>query len=933
MDQQNYYYGKHNIGTLNYQAVFANSGSEYQTTSFNEHQPIHHSTGLNFNASSNSANSTCSDLSSTTSAANLTRSSNNTVNANSSINEYNSVPYSRLYSYIPDNNVQNATSSAPSNAPDCNNITYGSAFSSKSYESTSNSAHVPVIAVTSNSSHSRSYHSTHLGSYGSYQNIDYSLHKPLSQNYVGGSIVPSPSSITSTQSRSALNSSTAFTPMEHIAPPTAKGRSNSNNEGKTSAKTSVIKPLNAYNANASASGTAPLNYTKYVPSYPIYANNNKTVPTMEKSPSTVNRAMYLNSSANHKNPEVFCPEPIPAARYSNPSYAINVTTPSTGHTNSHYLTASSYPLNYGHHHLSQHHTNVPHHPRNLLSASAYQTSLDDSASANYFNRQNGLVVRPTPNTYKQSQIAYQNAYNYGRANISSATCGVNSNHSSNVHSTLPKPQSQKPIDDSYNSFALEFDNPYTDRRNFRQYSSVYGANYIDPAGYEDYSQYSGFSSTNSSSVPFYAGKSTPKHLLYNYNAGLNMYNSNTSHVQLSSQTSQSTAISSSSSSLIPTSSTTTVVQQPVPINPSSSQLISSNYDASSLHTHPILPPSLFNNNTKEFCSPNQYQQNPYASQILYSTLQNGYYSMKPNQSTFLPSSSSETHGLQDKVPADKSMPTQPTKYTVIDLEEQINSSKIPKVTSGPVISNAKLNQRANEFGSKMPAINVQDNVRQRKSTSISSSQNDIESNKSSYAYNNGSYNHCYQSQQQLQQLQQLQQQQQQQHQQHHQWTKTVSSATTLSHRTHLHPKKQNLRDFLSTWNEDEEEEVDSMSKKFLNIQSSASVREPLHGVSDKGARHMKPNKSNDNVPVIVQPIVQPAVQPKPQIQASHLSAALNAAPSYPCAPIPNIPLVPPKIHLPDIISDIEKPTKVGGEGESFERTNGELNLKISMLLR
>lgn len=900
MDQQNYFYGKHNIGSLNYQPVFANSSSEYQATGFSE--PLHHTTGLNFNSSSSTANSTCSNLSNTSSTGNLSRSSNNNVSANPTANEYNPVSYSRFYSYLPENTVQNASTSTSSNTSDCNNITYGSAFNSKSYENTTNSAHAPVIAVTSNSSHPRGYHSNI--SYGSYQNADYSLHKSLNQNYPASSIMP-PSS--STQNRSTLNSTTAFTAMDHIVQPSVKSRTNSNADGKMSAKTSVIKPLNAYNSSASAAGNVPLNYTKYVPSYPLFTNNNKTVPALEKSPSTVNRGMYLNSSANHKNSDIYCPEPIPA-RYSNPSYAINVTTPGTGHTNSHYLTANSYPLNYGHHHLTQHQSSVSHHARNLLPASAYQASLDESASPNYYNRQNGIVVRPTPNTYKQGQLTYQSAYNYGRSNIANSACGISANHTSNSHSTLPKPQSQKPIDDSYNSLALDFDSSY-DRRNFRQYSSVYGTNYIDSASYEGYSQYPGYASANTSSVPFYSGK-TPSKLLYNYNAGL--YNSNAAHVQLPSQTPQSIATSSSS---LPTSSTTTIVQQPVPINPSSSQQISSNYDTTSLHTHPILPPSLFNNNSKEFCTPNQYQQNPYASQILYSTLQNGSYysSVKPNQSTLLPSNTNEAHSLQNKVYSEKSLPTQTSKYTVIDLEEQINSSKIPKV-SGSVLPNSKLNQRMND-GNKMPVISLQEHQWQHKHVS---SQNLNESNRSVYAYNDGAYSNSYQA-----------------HQYQHQWRRTLhpSSVASSSTTTHLHPKKQSIRDFLSTWNEDEEEDVDTMSKKAASNNSQHNSRGTSHIESRKCVRLERSSRINENVPVIVQPIVQPVMQPTPQVQASHLQSVLTTQPSYQNLPFPSVPLISPKIHvgiavdngsqnLPDIIIDIEK-TKGNGEGECFERTNGK----------
>ncbi|XP_031619366.1 uncharacterized protein LOC116338335 [Contarinia nasturtii] len=900
MDQQNFYYGKHNAGSLNYQTAFGNSGSEYQATDIGEHTSLHHSTSLNFNSSSTATNNVCSDLSNTPSTvANLSRSTNNNLTANPSTNEYNAGSYSRFYSYISDNTVQNV-SSASSNTSDCNNTKHVSAFSSKSYENTTNSAHVPVIAVTSNSSHARAYHSNI--NYGSYS-ADY--HKTLNQNYPSGSIIPSPTA----QNRTSLNSATAFTPVEHIVQPTVKRVSNNvNNNGKISAKTSVIKPVNAYNATASVSSNSPINYAKYVQPYPIYANNNKTVSTLEKSPSSANRGMYLNSSTNHKNTELYCPEPISAARYSNPAYAINVSTPGSGHTNSHYLSANSYPLNYGHHphYLTQHQNSVSHH-RNFLPTPAYQASLDESVASNYLNRQN--VVRPTPsNTYKQGQITYQNPYSYARGNIVNAASGVSTNHSNNNHPTLPKPQTQNPLEDSY-SLAHDFDNAY-DRRNFRQYNSMYSSNYIDSTGFEEYTQYS-FPSAHSSSVPFYSPKASSKQLLYNHNPGLNVYNNNaTAHVQLTSQTSQSVSTSD-----VATTSTTTVVQQPVPINPSSSQLISSNYDATSMHGNSILPSSLFNNNNKELCQPsNQYhhQQSPYTSQILYSRLQNGNYypSMKSNQSAHLGMHSNDVHIVQDKVCSEKPLQAQPNKYSVIDLEEQINSSKISKV-SGTMLSNSTLHHRVNEFGQKIPVVHIQGDQRQPKDNG--SSQNAIESNKNSYVYNSeSSYNtDCYRLQ--------------------YQWKKSVSSSSSTatstssslsSTTTHMHPKKQSIRDYLSTWNEDEDGEIDATSKKASNNQNLyLAAREPPHLINSM-MRLEKSNRINENVPVIVQPVLQPP------------HSNLYSSMAIPCPGVSilnNASTVPPKFqvgicidnesqNLPDIIVDIPKP-KGDDEAESFERAN------------
>lgn len=1016
MDQQNYYYGKHNIGTLNYQAAFAaNSGSEYQAASgytTSNHTSLHHTaTGLGFSSNSGSSNGTntnnnsCSDLSNAT-ATNLSRSANSSSNSNNlnttapTANEFNAMPtYNRLYPYIANNgaaqNISSSSSAAASSNPsDCNNGgAYGGAsgtFSSKTYENTTNSAHVPVIAVTSNSSNMRNYHSNM--NYASYhQNVEYSMHsaKSAGQNYAS-----SASSAQHRSAASALNSSSSGysqnLTMDHVDQSSTKvsrSNSNSNNNGApaadakiSAAKTSVIKPLNAYNATTPVSGTAPLNYTKYVPSYSMYTNNNKTVPTLEKSPTNVNRSIYMNTPSNHKHSDVLHPAPI-SARYTNPGYSINVSAaPGSAHSNSNYLTANSYPLNYGHHHLTQHQSNVT-HARNVLPtaaavAAAYQTTLDENVSANYYNRQNGLVVRPTPSPYKQSQMpAYASAYNYGRSNIASGSSNTtNTNHSnSSNHCTLAKPQVQKPVDDSYNPL-LEFDSAY-DRRNFRQYGPVYGSNYIDPSVFEDYSHYSGFAEAYKSATnpSYYPTKTQPK-VLYNYNTGLNVYNNSSSHASSSSSSSSaalSAASSSSSSSnaqtsatsLTTTSTSTTVVQQPVPINPSSSQLISSNYDASSLHSHhPMLPPALFNNNNKEYCSStsNQYQQNTYPPPILYSTLQNGaYYApVKANHAIGLGHSAASAHGLQNKVSGggggggEKALQPAPAlgKYSVIDLEEQINSSKIPK-TTGTVILNPKMDHhhhlhhhQRTDHADEMNAQDMQH--RHRKS---GSSQSVIESNRHPYMYSDSSYGaSCYQT--------------------HQYWQKLASTAPTIQKpaatvptaatTTHLHPKKQSLRDFLSTWNEDEEEDHNehSMSKKLAAAAAHSHglghgySQHPSHGishghphgftlahghssqshiVSGKNARFDSPRKSNENVPVII--------HPTPQVPSNHHQAPIVPTP-YAAGlqvpvPVPALPHVPPKIHvgisvgndtqnLPDIIIDIEK-TKPSGEGESFERTNGK----------
>lgn len=871
MDQQNYYYAKYNIGSLN-QAVFANAGSEFQANGFSDHSPLVHTSGLNFNINTNGTNTACTDPTNP-SPTNLTRSTSNNAATNLSVNNYNATgPYSRLYSYIPDNNTTQNVSSSSSNAVDTNHITHGSAFNSKPCENTTNSTHVPVTAVTSSNSLTRGYHSN-IG-YGSYANVDYSFHKNLNQNYGAGAAMMATPSL---PNRPSLSSSAAFAPnmsMEHMGQTPAKSQLTT--EGKASSKTSVIKPLNAYNAAASG-GSVPLNYTKFVQPYPMYTNN-KTVPTLDKSPSTTSRGMY--SSTNHKNSELYCPEPI-SARYTNPAYAINAQ--NTGHSN--YMTAvNGYSLNYGHH-LTQHQNTVP-HSGSLLAAPTYQSTLDDNVSANYYNRQNGLLVRPTPNTYKQGAISYQNAYNYGRGNIASVHAAGTASHSTNSHSTYQKLQSQKSVDETINPLTYDYDGTY-DRRGYRQYA--YGATYIDPTSYEDYPQYSGYGTIGSSTMPFYATK-TPSKIYYNY--GSNMYNNNTTNAQATHHTSQPPVVSSSSTT---GTAATSMVQQHSAFNPSS-QMISSNYDTASFHKHQALQPPLFNNNTKEYSASNQYQQPPYVSQILYSTLQNsGYYAqIKQNQPAKASANVTEAQILPHKVNATKPLPPV-EKFTTIDLEDEINSSKISKVSVSVIPNIQNSNQSVHNSVSKMPV--VQNNQRQRKNDPCQI----IESNKSACAYNN-SYSNCYQTPQ---------------------WTKQASPAhapAPSTTTTYVHPKKQSLRDFLSSWNEDEEEETTDEYKKSPNPQGqSHAVNHTQDESHAKEIRFDKPNKSNENVPVIVHP-VPPSAQVHP----------IRMQQTVPATTYSNSPSVlhnPPKIlvdyidNLPDIVIDIEK-TKVSGEGECFERTNG-----------
>lgn len=180
----------------------------------------------------------------------------------------------------------------------------------------------------------------------------------------------------------------------------------------------------------------------------------------------------------------------------------------------------------------------------------------------------------------------------------------------------------------------------------------------------------------------------------------------------------------------------------------------------------------------------------------------------------------------------------------------------------------------------------------------------------------------------------------------------VAGGESNADQLHNTQKKSALRDFLSSWNEDEEEDNDhSLSKKLAHSYALAGHgynHNPSHSFNLSGhahASHIVSSKSSarfesshkpiENVPVIVPPI-QP-MHPSAQVPPNHLQSSIVSTP-YAAGiqvpvPVPAIPHIPPKIHvgisvdngtqnLPDIIIDIEK-TKPTGEGECFERTNGK----------
>lgn len=913
MDQQNYYYGKHNLASLNYQSPYSASTNDYTAAAYNESTPqsLYHgalisqqnSSEANNSSSSNNSSSThCSDNSSTASSTTYRTPTYNHPNAS----EYSSnAAYSRYYqSYIADQAL--APSTTASNTADCNHLSYGTAaYTGKSYEAATHPTQVPVIAAaTSNGSQANNNYTSNTIHYGaSYQNVDYHTQKSLNTNY------GSSAALLAGQNRTTMDASIPFAAHENnqSIPSTAKSRAANATGNKMSAKTSVIKP-NMYNNSAST----PINYTTKYGAYQAYGNQ-KPTPSVDKQASTNNRDMY--NAPNHKSGEVYCPEPI-SARYTNSNYALNVSAAATAHSNPTYLSSNNFHIGYGHH-LTQPQS-AAHHGRNtILAASGYQAALEDSMHSGYLNRQNNLLVRPTPNPYKQCQLAYPNTYCYGR-NMT----GNNSTGNSSSTSSISKSQTQKLITDATN---LPIESS-VDRRYLKQYGSMYGLNYLNPSSnYDAYSQYSSFAASNENPASYFPPTTHSQKILYNYNNGLNAYSTNMNGSHLSLATSQSSLSSmATSSATIPTTTVTTtasIVQQPVPINPNTSQLISNNYDSSSLHS--ILTPSLYNS---------QYQQSTYSPQILYQTLQSANYlsSMKAGVAAV---------GTTEKIYPDKAK----DRYNVsVDLEEQINSSRIPKqakssqpstahATIVPSTGTAMYSGYGNVIGNRNYDIQMkvpgEVNATRIRNPAIAN-------NYDGYAHTNYHY--------------QKDNRKVHDDQQHIHWQKsqvpnanstttTVASASTATPTVYMHPKKQNLREFLSSWNEFEDEDGSdaSRNKTVKSNQYTSAGNDTTPSVA-KSHNYEKRDKLSEST-VVVQPIPQ-----FPQPSQHLMQASMIPPPTYhhhhhhhhhqATVPVTSVPLIPPpKINigitvdsngsqnLPDIVIDIEK--QKPADGECFERAN------------
>lgn len=956
MEDQSYYYPKHNIASLNYQSYSAAS-NDYAASAYNESTPqslyhgvlnSHSSTNQTGNSSTTNTNSHCSGLATASNATNYTRTASyNQSNAT----DYSSAAYGRYYqAYAADPTLANTTnlSTTTSSTADCNNLSYGTAaYTSKSYDTTTHSSHVPVIAAataaTSNSSQSSNYHPNTINYGSSYANIDYNTQKTLNANY--GSAAAA-ASMLSAQNRAALSSSAAYASnaIDQSMQAPAKSRGSSTAESKQSGKTSVIKP-NTYNAAA-----APINYTKYG-TYAAYGNP-KTNPSLDKLASSGNGGSSSSRDtynvSNHKSGELYYPEPI-SARYANPGYALNVTTPATAHTNPTYLTSNNYI--YGHH-LAQPQSTVHHGRNSILTANGFQTVLDDPMQASYYNRQNSLVVRPTPNTYKQCQIPYPNAYYARNPSGSSSGTGVPS------AASLSKSQAQKLVSDPT---SLGLDSSVDRRYMHKQYASMYGANYLNASSnYDDYSQYSGYATPNvNAAASFFPTTTQAQKMMYNYNHSLNAYNTNVngSHLSLSSSQGGLSSMVPSTTSIPTTTVTTTasIVQQPIPINPNTTPLISSNYDSS---LHAILPPLY-----KDYGS--QYAQGSYPpSHILYQTLQqsaNYLSSMK----------SAGVVGPSEKMYADKVK----DRYGV-DLEEQINSSRILKqaakqssqgqqvshtsaamstattTTTGAAVSSATAAPIATMptvYGGMMSNRDYDIQMKAAGESNATRMRNAAIVNSYDGYGGNGEYYYHRDSRRV--------------HPHHMSWpdarvtsgtttTVTISITTTTPTTTtaaappvYRHRKKQNLREFLSSWNEFEDEDVSEASRNRTvksNQYNATGTGGAQATSSTPNVIHFEKRDKHSENTVVVQPIPQfpqpsqhlipnPILPPQSyhhhhhnphhHHHSHHHQQSLPTASVQPL--IPKITIVDVDNgtqNLPDVVIDTEKQKSNNG-AECFERAN------------
>lgn len=319
------------------------------------------------------------------------------------------------------------------------------------------------------------------------------------------------------------------------------------------------------------------------------------------------------------------------------------------------------------------------------------------------------------------------------------------------------------------------------------------------------------------------------------------------------------------------------VAQAAPVQQASAPVYGSAFDTPKQPTnYPLVPNPIYGG---------EYYQ-PQASAKAYSNLQPAYpqpyaaaksCSVAPADSHPVNNAYYHYYGGKPMVPAQK--------YPYIDIEDKINSSMIVKNRS---LQQYPADYRALNY-STLPK-SVYDGAA-AKADCRGSALN----TKNQYIYNYNAYNHCYQEQPRPMPAHLNSKQG---------WLPSVgcpriSSVATTAEQL----KKQNLREFISSWNEDEEEENES---------SAPNVEPKTAGTDD----------------------------PYSMKKAAAAAAAAKDLSTQPY--LPHESVAAPKIHvgitvdnggssahnLPDIIIDIEKP-KLNGDGECFDRSAAPQNLSAT----
>lgn len=962
MDHSSYYsskYGNYMLGSLNYPlASYENPCADYLPTQQNDphqilQQPTSHgydsSTAIVGNGSGHgghgigNGNSVICNGASSVAIDGLTNSST-AASAAAIVNKVSKLnDASKHYSVGVYGGMDGVGTAVNYNATNMN--TYGNGYSScsKMYENNGSASATTGngLSGSDGANNNASGYAANINYGPPYQDLDYSsAHVKNTNQYYA---IPTATMANPTSNTSRITHTMNVTPAAAAAATASVANESiihlhqssrhlpAQYDGRLSAKTSVIKSLNSYTSS-------PINYSsKYVVPYPAavaHSNNAKSVmnvaataaPNDEtgsmhscstSSSSLIRSPVFSGGSggsgssataSNYKSPEVICPEPI--TRYaSNHTFAVST---NNNASNGHYLPASNY--GYANHHSS----------RSAMHPTAYQTQVNNDSTAGigtYYNNPNSLIVRPTPSNYPKCQLPYPNSYNY--TTVPTTRAGIVQKHSSQKTTAIadndPIGAASTLVDDTY------------DRHYHRSYNAMYNTNYMDM--YDDYPyQYSAASAVGPSGIntntPYYhhqqqksmssaAAAAAAKAMYGTYGNGLNMY----SGAQQTQPNHSATTTSSSPS----------MQSMPVITTTSGSQMISSNFDMNarahcqaSSTVHPIVPNPVYGTNKDYYATatstaaapgsyPCSYMYPPFANSNYNPTAAATKATVVTSAAEALPvsnSSNSIGYNVPHHYSYEKSSmhPMHPEKYSLIDLEEQINSSKILKVSRASqqfhhpkqqLPPPSSMNRQTNA-GKVMPNAEYSGAYRKTIPSHRGQSQQ--------YVYNYNVYNNCYQQK----------------------WQPTTSlpqrdNAAAVAAAAADNLKKQSLRDFLSSWNDDEEE-----------------------GESDPGANGRKSGKTMTHSTRMAETSENVLMQSQPIIQLPHkVMPVQQTAPQQPFIQTQHVPptvihhdnsngtaMKTPKIHvgitvdngcnsahnLPDIIIDIEKP-KVSSESECFQRAN------------